>query len=150
MHEGYYYLHVNGDLIFKPELGTTVADIRESDLAVGLWSIDISNRENAWSILVEGLAAGANIERIVELANKWGADDKDAAIYADRVGVNIYMDGVQWCATRKDFINLQESPAGFGDTSLIAMAELCKALGYKPTKIWPTTFADLLKQDLAA
>jgi hypothetical protein len=34
------------------------------------------------------------------------------------------MDGNAWCATRHDFVNLQESPAGFGDTPMIALGEL--------------------------
>lgn len=37
---------------------------------------------------------------------------------------HIKMDGNQWCATWPDFINLQESPAGFGDTPAEAIAEL--------------------------
>jgi len=35
-----------------------------------------------------------------------------------------YMDGNAWCATRPDFINLQESLAGFGDTEQEAIANL--------------------------
>jgi len=38
--------------------------------------------------------------------------------------VLLKMDGDQWCATEKDFINLQESDAGFGDTMETAIAEL--------------------------
>lgn len=30
--------------------------------------------------------------------------------------IHIFRDGNKWCATRGDFVNLQESPAGFGDT----------------------------------
>jgi len=37
MIEGYYYLHMNGDLIYKRETGDTAADIRESDFAVAMW-----------------------------------------------------------------------------------------------------------------
>ena len=35
-------------------------------------------------------------------------------------------DGNQWCATYSDFINLQESEAGFGDTQIEAIQELMK------------------------
>ncbi len=38
--------------------------------------------------------------------------------------LNLTMDGNQWCATLPDFINLQESPAGFGDTQDGAIANL--------------------------
>jgi len=54
------------------------------------------------------------------------------------------MDGDQWCATDRHFVNLAESPAGFGHTALAAMAELCKQLGFKGGKMWNATFADLL------
>lgn len=145
MINGWYYLHTNGDLIFEHNLPGTAADIIESDFAVMLWSIDTDNRENAWRILVEALSCGAKLDRIQELAVKWHCGGDDAQIYADRIGVKLFMDGNQWCATREDFENLQESPAGYGDTALEAMANLCQALGYKPQKIWGMAFADLLK-----
>lgn len=143
--EGWYYLHVNGSLIYKREMGGTAADIRESDFARGLWPVDPSDRAGAWRIVVEGLAAGASRERVMELAARWKCDDEDAAVYAKHVGAQLYKDGDHWCATRRDFANLQESPAGFGPTCLEALAELAKALGYKPSKMWGATFADLLK-----
>lgn len=142
---GFYYLHTNGDLIFKHNLPGTAADIRESDFAVMLWPADTENRECVWRILVEALACGADLDRVRELAAKWHCDNDDAQVYADRVGVLLCMDGDQWCATRKDFESLQLSPAGFGDTALEAMAVLCKELGYKPQKTWGATFANLLK-----
>jgi len=37
---------------------------------------------------------------------------------------NLFRDGNMWCATRPDFINLQESPAGFGTTPRDALAAL--------------------------
>ena len=40
--------------------------------------------------------------------------------------VILKMDGNQWCATYDDFINLQESPAGFGDTQDEAILNLIK------------------------
>jgi hypothetical protein len=141
---GWYYLHENGALIYKRELGETAADIRESPFAKGLWAFDSDDRQCAWSLLVEALAAGVRKERIQELAEKWHCDDEDAGTYAERIGVQLSRDGNQWVATRTDFDNLQESPAGFGDTCLEAMAELCKNLGYQPSKMWGTTFKDLV------
>jgi hypothetical protein len=41
---GWYYLHENGSLIYKREIGGTAADIRESDLARGLWPLDPQDR----------------------------------------------------------------------------------------------------------
>ena len=140
---GWYYLHENNSLIYKKELGDTAADIRESDLAVSMWPCDPSDREMAWSCLVEALSLGATKKRIDELAELWKCSDSDAANYAERLRLNLFMDGNACCATKSDFTNLQESPAGFGDTFLEAMAELCKELGYKGGKMWNATFKDL-------
>lgn len=142
--EGWYYLHENSDLIYKPEHGGTAADIRDSDFARGLWPMDPADRAGAWRIVVEGLAAGANAARVKELAVKWGCTDDDGLIYAERIGAVVRRDGNQWMATRKDFTNIQESPVGFGTTVYQALAELAKALGYKPSKMWGTSFKDLL------
>lgn len=38
--------------------------------------------------------------------------------------VRYFQDGKLWCATFNDFINLQESPAGFGKTKEQALADL--------------------------
>jgi len=145
--EGWYYLHQNGDLIYKRELGGTAADIRESDFARGMWPFEPTSREGAWRICIEALASGAHRERVLKLASKWMCDDDDAPVYAERVGINWYREGDKWCATAGNFKNLHESPAGFGDTLLESFAELAKALGYKPSKMWGTTFHDLLDQN---
>lgn len=42
--------------------------------------------------------------------------------------IRTFMDGDAWCAVRPDFINLQESPAGFGATR----EEAIKKLEVKP------------------
>lgn len=145
MIQGWYYLHVNGELIYKRDLNGTAADIRESDFAVGMWPVDIEDRKGAWNTLVEAWAAGAKQYRLLELAEKWGCDDNDAMVYTDVIGANLFLDGNKWCATRLDFEDLQKSPAGFGHNALEALAELCKALGYKPSKMWGQTFESLLK-----
>ncbi len=143
---GWYYLHTNGDVIHKRGLPGTAADIRESDLAVALWPIDTADRSSAWRILVEAMAAGALRTRVLELAELWACDDEDAHNYAENLGIRLYMDGSQWCATRADFVDLQESPAGFGGLALEAMASLAKELGYLPTKMWGPSFADLVNR----
>lgn len=144
--EGWYYLHTNGDLIYKRDYDSAAADIRESPFARGLWAVDPTDRAGAWGIVVEALAAGADKKRIAELAEKWGLTDADGEIYAEHIGVNLFPDGNQLCATRRDFRNLQESPAGFGSTAIEAFADLAKHLGYQPSKMWGATFTDLVRQ----
>lgn len=146
MTSGYYYLHTNGDLIYKRNLDTgQVADFRESNFVKMFWSFDPEDRSTVWRVLVESLACGANIERVMELADKWECDDEDAKMYVNYLDdtVKLEMDGGSWCATREDFIDLQESPAGFGDTCLEALGELCKDLGYIPQKMWGNSFENL-------
>lgn len=38
--------------------------------------------------------------------------------------IDVKLDGNSWCATYPDFINLQESKAGFGDTPSVAVENL--------------------------
>lgn len=142
--QGWYYLHTNGSLIYKRETGGAAADIRESDFARSMWPMDPEDRAGAWRICVEGLALGADPSRIKELAALWVCNDADAVNYAKHVGCDIYMDGNAWCAVELDHIDLQTSPAGFGETALEAMAELAKELGFIGGKMWNATFADLL------
>jgi hypothetical protein len=142
--DGWYYLHTNGELIYKPD-PEAAADIRDSTFARGLWAIDAEDRLTAWNVLVEALAAGATKARVDVLAHKWRCDDKDAINYAQRVGCSLRRDGNAWMAARHDFEDIQSSPCGFGDTCLEAMADLARVLGYQPALMWPTTFKDLLQ-----
>ena len=129
---GWFYMHENGELIYKREIdGDTASDIRDSDFARGMWPVDPQDRATGWTLLIEGLAAGANHARVQELADRAGFNNEDAQEYAKRVGAKLTMDGDQWCATRQDFVDLQASPAGFGPTALEALASLAKALGYQ-------------------
>ena len=146
MIDGYYYLHKNGDLIYKQNSDYVTADLRDSDFVIAFWAIDLKSRKNAWSFLVEALSLEANKKRVIELASKWKCTDEDGMKYASVIGVIVEKDGNFWCTHKKDFTNLQEGPAGFGDTILEALAELCKNLGFQPTKLqWHAPFENLVK-----
>lgn len=125
---GWYYLHENGDLIwkrFRPEheAGGFVRKV---------WPCDPSNREHAWLICIEALAMGATRARVMGLAATWGLTDDDAQMFVKQATANdqpvfrLFRDGDQWCATFHDFVNVQESQCGFGPTALEALAELAK------------------------
>lgn len=43
-----------------------------------------------------------------------------------QIEIFITLDGDKYCATYHDFINLQESPAGFGNTEQTAIQSLLK------------------------
>lgn len=47
----------------------------------------------------------------------------------DKQTLRIYRDGNMWCATFGDFINSQESPAGFGVTIIEAITSLLRSTG---------------------
>lgn len=36
----------------------------------------------------------------------------------------VFKDGDLWCAVNEEYINIQESPAGFGLTPMVALGEL--------------------------
>lgn len=147
MAAGWYYLHENGDLIHKNYLDPgQAADFRDSDFVKMFWFIDTDDRETVWRLLVESLSIGAKKERVMELAAKWACTDKDAEVYADRVGIDLDVDGNMKCARPPKFTNLQECHAGFGATNLEAMADLCKRLGFRAQKTWGTTFQRLIDE----
>lgn len=148
--QGWYYLHTNGSLIYKPGTGETAADIRDSDFARCLWPMNPQDRMTAWNILVEALALGADKDRVRELSEKWQCDDEDAEYYAKRMQITLQQDGVARMATAPGFTNIQESPVGFGSTSLEAMANLAKDMNLAAGKMWRTTFKDLLEQATGA
>lgn len=138
---GYYYLHENGDLIYKPYDDGRVADFRESPFVKAFWAFD-RERETAWTMLIEAQAAGARINRIKELAEQWRCNDADAAIYAQRVGVTLTKEGDNWRATGPN--SLEKDISGNGPTCLDAMAQLAKASGYAPSKMWGNTFKSVI------
>ena len=125
---GYYYLHTDGDLIFKSAwVVESDPAYFDSDFVRKVWPVDSSDRAGAWRICIEALAMGANEARVLELAAKWQLTDEDAQVFAERCRILLGKDGDQWCATFDDFKNLQESPAGFGVDCLHALAELARA-----------------------
>jgi len=139
---GYYYLHENGSLIYK--VGTDcVADFRESDFVKAFWPFDPEDRETAWNLLVESLAAGANKDRVMELAEKWGCTNEDATHYADRIKCSV------GCLDDRGIVAIPSNSSryhGEGSSALEAMARLCSSMGYKPQKTWGHTFKDLVEK----
>ena len=73
---GYYYLHTNGDLIFKPSTYSP-ADF-DSDFVVKWWPFDISDRMDAWRIILEAIDLQGVTPRVKELATKWHMDFDDS------------------------------------------------------------------------
>lgn len=129
---GWYYLHTNGELLFKSAAAGR-PEVESGGFVRKVWPIDTSRRETAWLLCIEALALGARRERIDELAAKWGLTDEDAQRFiahatdkADQPVFKLFRDGSAWCATFADFTNLQESQAGFGAAALEALAELAK------------------------
>ena len=120
MTEHWYYLHTNGDLIHKryqPD---------PSDFVRKIWPLNLQDRESPWIICIEAAALGAKPERIKHLAEHWKLTDEDAQVFVDRVGMNLRMDGDKWMAADNDFVNLQESQTGFGDTCFDALVEYAR------------------------
>lgn len=141
---GWYYLHSNGELIYKLAVSTSVADLRESDLVRAFWSTDPSDRGSAWTIVVEGLAAGARPDRVADLVARWGCTDEDAAVYAERIGVSLERDddAARWLATTGG----DGDPVGTGERAYEALADLARELGYRPAKMWGWSFEKIVRQ----
>ena len=148
MTKGWYCLHKNGTLLFRKGRKGKDSDTRGRNFVIGLWSFNSDDRAQAWNILVEALAGGAKKGRIGELATLWNCDDTDALLYGERSGCRLFQDSRgRWCATRKDYTGAPGDPIGLGVTCLDAMANLAKAMGFVPSKMFRKTFRDLLADD---
>lgn len=143
MIQGYYALDTKKKLSYHPGNDSIIA-IREDGDFIASWAWD-GSRSSAWEVLIEAKSLGADKERIDELAAKWKCDNQDAFNYALFLDVKLGMDGNAYTATRNDFTNLQESPCGFGDSYLDAMAQLATQLGYNGGKMWNNHLKDLTK-----
>lgn len=119
--EGFYYLHTNGELIYKRFMPES-----DSDFVRAIWRVIPSERESAWSICIEALAMGARKDRVMELATKWGLTDEDAQEFAKRLNLRLMKDGDSWMASFDDFVDVATSQVGFGNTCLEALAALAK------------------------
>lgn len=70
---GWYYLHTNGELIwrkFEPEA--------DSPFVKKAWPVDPTDRLCAWKIILDGFFLGARVDRLKELAGKWGLAFEDS------------------------------------------------------------------------
>ena len=77
----FYYLHTNGELIgkrFRPE--------SDSPFVRRVWSLDLADRGAGFILLIEAAALGARMNRVLELAKKWGMDGDDGFEFCDRAG----------------------------------------------------------------
>lgn len=77
MNTHWYYLHINGTLIHK------ILEPDPSDFVVKIWKLNINDKNNAWDIIIESLALGADINQIKQLTDKWKCDKKDLILYLE-------------------------------------------------------------------
>ena len=97
---GYYYLHENGSLIYKPSIAVeSDPDYFKSPFVKKYWKLEETDRGNAWVIILEALALGANIDRVKELLAKWSMSFEDSIKMITRItptddmkkGLNIFI-----------------------------------------------------------
>lgn len=140
------YLHVNGELIFKPAEKTVIDGIVESDLCTAMWYVS-PDRMDMWCLLVEAAAAGADMDKLAFLADKWGATDEDALIFAKRVGLELERgEFIKWTVGALPFHPVTD-PMGMGVTPLEAFALLCRKLRYIPGKPAEKSFLTLIQRN---
>jgi hypothetical protein len=99
---GYYYLHsVTKDLVFKRfEPGGDSGFV--PDFVQRVWPIDTTDRIDAWTVILEGLALGAKIERVKELVDKWSLTFDDSVQMLKRIAgpSKLMQDGIILYATK--------------------------------------------------
>ena len=83
---GFYYLHTDGSLIFKPLSVAIDPAYFVSPFVKKVWECNSTSRLIAWKIVLEALSMGCSIPRAKELAGKWGLDYKDSIEVVKRGG----------------------------------------------------------------
>ena len=112
---GFYYLHTNGNLIFKvfrPE--------DDSDFVVRIWPFNSTDRATAWIIILEAMILGCRLDRIKELAGKWQCNAHDLVEFMLRTeptqarysGVRLFLEKVHGCDPDKWLDWLAATPKG--------------------------------------
>ncbi len=79
-HQGFYYLHKDGSLIFKPAaVAQSIYDSYfDSSFVKKVGELDLSDRLCAWRIVLEGFFYGAKEDRLIELAERWKLTFEDS------------------------------------------------------------------------
>ena len=67
-----------------------------------------------------------------------GDHNSPAPLATDQHSYSVFRDGAAWCATASGFVNLQESPAGFGESPVVALGELIVAEQAAEAERWKT------------
>lgn len=143
--EGWYYLHTNGSLVYKPALDPKVeSDIVNSDFALAMWRLDSRDRRNAWRILIEAAALGLAADRLEAMSELWNCSDNDATTYAYHIGLNLQYSPSRGWMTGTHNCKYGASAA----TALGALKLLCQTMGYVGGKPAPKSFEDLLKENM--
>ena len=128
---GYYYLHEDGSLIYKP-LAVVESDPSyfDSPFVRKVWVLDSDARESRWDIVVEALALGADRKRVDDLAESWKLTNGDAYEYANRRSFSLVETNegpLCWHAIANDpSPNPSTIVRGTGATALDAIADLSK------------------------
>ena len=130
---GYYYLHSNGDLIYKRE-GFFDSKDCDSNFVEAIWPIDLSDRTCAWLMLIEAGSLKADENRLDELILLWGINDKDAPNFAEVLEDILLLKkiGDRWITTFRsniysnysDFLDPELRTLGFGKTAFEALIDL--------------------------
>lgn len=117
--KGYYYLHTNGDLIWKSEYHSP--EDFDSPFVRKWWTVNPSDRSCAWKIILEGLSCGASIDRVKRLAAHWNCTVQDLVEYMtrnlepsllERTGIVKYLDQVVDTDPDEWFDWLAKTPKG--------------------------------------
>ena len=139
-----YYLNTMLQLIEKP--GFVDLDLlKKDDNIIAFWIVDFKNRLTGWDCLVEALSLGADIHTVKKLQKEWKCSDTDAYTYAYRIGCSIAESEFGFLVSQKHKSALKMF-VGSGTNCLIALADICKKLGFKGNKQLKKSFAMLVAE----
>lgn len=89
---GYYYLHVNGNLIWKRYIDDKQEEeIYNSDLVKKFWTIRENERESLWAVAIEAYCWGNEVTapQVEEFSIKHNLSNLDGEFFAERAGMYV-------------------------------------------------------------
>lgn len=134
---GYYYLHTNGELIYKPygREYNPIQDFEESPFVVAYWLINTNNRADAYNMLIRANMLEANHERIDELLTKWNMTNEDTKNYCKAFGIRWGQKGELFTASAEKPETKEESAiVGEASTLFYALCDFYEQMVRLPEK----------------